>query len=53
MAGGVASELWSVLAAGLAAGFSFVGTRCCDAAVLACSSPCVSLLRWSRGTAEQ
>lgn len=53
MAGRDAPELWSVLAAGLGAGFSFMGTRCCGAAVLAHSTPCVSLLRWSKGTAEQ
>lgn len=46
MAGRDASELWSVLAAGLAAGFSFMGTRCCGAAVLARSTPCVLLLKW-------
>lgn len=53
MAGGDASELRSALAAGLAARFSFMETRCCGAAVLAHSTHCVLLLRWSKGTAEQ
>lgn len=53
MAAGDACELWSALAAGIAAGFSFMGTRCAGAAVLARSAACVSLSRRSKGTAEQ
>lgn len=53
MAAGDACELWSALAAGTAAGFSFMGTRCARAAVLAQSAACVLLSRYNKGTAGQ
>lgn len=53
MAAGDACELRLVLAAGTAAGFSFMGTRCAGAAVLAHSAACILLSRCNKGTAEQ
>lgn len=53
MAAGDACKLRSVPAAGVAAGFSFMGTRCAGAAVSARSAARVSHSRRSKGSAEQ